>query len=321
MARDRQQEVIHFLSDLYSVEQQALVQMTDAPQLAGDEPLAEAFRTHEQETREHARLVGDRLEQLGGSTSALKDAVMKLGGRGFLLFARSLPETPGRLLSHACSYEAMEWAGYTMLVTMAEHAQDSQTAAVGRTIRGQEQAMRDRLAGRLGAVEALVHQGLDAEGVAPHVRKHLAEAHALERQSVKLLERSGEIARAPALEQVYHEQLDASTKHRAALEQRLDALGGSPSKIEDLALAIGGTNWSLFFQAQSDTPVKLAAFVYAFDHLRIAGYELLLRTARRAADADTEALVVQTLQTQRLVSDRLAGVFEESVLSTFDAVN
>ena len=45
---------------------------------------------------------------------------------------------------------------------------------------------------------------------------------------------------------------------------------------------MGGLNWGFFFQAQTDTPAKLAAFAYAYVHLKIAGYELLKRTALRA---------------------------------------
>ena len=33
---------------------------------------------------------------------------MKLGGKGFLAFAQAHPDTPGKLLAHALSYEALE---------------------------------------------------------------------------------------------------------------------------------------------------------------------------------------------------------------------
>ncbi len=60
---------------------------------------------------------------------------MKLGGKGFLLFAGLQPETPGRLAAHAYSYEAMEWAGYEMLGRFAEAAGDTQTLDAARVIR------------------------------------------------------------------------------------------------------------------------------------------------------------------------------------------
>ena len=47
---------------------------------------------------------------------------MRLGGKGFLLFARLQPDTPGKLLAHALSYEALELAAYELLARVAERA-------------------------------------------------------------------------------------------------------------------------------------------------------------------------------------------------------
>src|SRR4029079_10243061 len=92
-----------------------------------------------------SKLVRQRLEARGQSPSAVKDAIMKLGGKAFLLFARAMPETPGRLVVHAYSYEALEWAGYEMLVRFAEKAGDDQTVETARTIGAQERTMMQRL--------------------------------------------------------------------------------------------------------------------------------------------------------------------------------
>jgi ferritin-like metal-binding protein YciE len=43
----------------------------------------------------------------------------------------------------------------------------------------------------------------------------------------------------------------------------------------------------MFFKAQADTPAKIAAFAYAFEHLEVAAYELLKRVATRAQDEET----------------------------------
>ena len=127
MSRNAQEQLVHFLKDMYSVEQQALVQMKSAPDLAGDPGFADDFRKHQTETEQQADLLHKRLEAHGESPSTLQGLIMKLGGKGFLLFAAAMPETPGRLAAHAYSYEAMEWAGYEMLVRFAEAAGDSQT--------------------------------------------------------------------------------------------------------------------------------------------------------------------------------------------------
>ena len=59
-----------------------------------------------------------------------------------------------------------------------------------------------------------------------------------------------------------------------------------------------------------DTPAKLVAFAYAFEHLEIAAYELLIRVARRAHDAETEAIGERILAEERNAALRLHGLFE-----------
>ncbi len=65
-----------------------------------------------------------RLETHGGSPSKLKDAVMKASGPGFVLFAKSQPDTPGKLATHAYSYEHLELASYELLLRVARRAGD-----------------------------------------------------------------------------------------------------------------------------------------------------------------------------------------------------
>src|SRR5690349_24577499 len=94
-------QIIRYLTDAHAIEEQALAQMRTAPDLAGDPALAEAFRAQLAETERHERLVRDRLEALGATPSRVADAVMAAGGKGFVLFARSQPDTTGKLTAHA----------------------------------------------------------------------------------------------------------------------------------------------------------------------------------------------------------------------------
>src|SRR3954453_15925591 len=145
MSRTPNDQLGPFLSDMYSVELQALGQMASAPAIAGFPKLAEDFAVHYTETQQQAELVRGRLEAHSGKPSLMKDAIMKLGGKGFLLFARVMPETPGRLIDHAYSYEAMEWARYEMLARFAERAGDIETIQIAKTIGDQERTMMERL--------------------------------------------------------------------------------------------------------------------------------------------------------------------------------
>lgn len=67
------EQLVKYLTDAHSIEQQALVQMRAAPKLAGDERIAELFREHLAETEGHERTVRELLERRGASPATLKD--------------------------------------------------------------------------------------------------------------------------------------------------------------------------------------------------------------------------------------------------------
>lgn len=320
MARNHREELVHLLGDLYSMELQALAQMVTAPDMAGDPGLAADFRTHCTETERQAQWVRARLEARGGSPSTIKDAIMKLGGKGFLLFARLQNETPGRLLAHAYSYEAMEWAGYAILARTAELADDPETAEVARTIQAEERTMMERLERHFDAAETAAHGDVTPKDLPKHIRHHLAEAHALNVQSAQLLQKGADGAAGPELAHLFRQPRVDTSHQLSQIEDRLNSLGASRSALEDAAMKLGALNWSMFFRSQRDTPSKFLAFSYAVEHLVLAGFELLRRTARRAGDADTEALCQQLIDGKRSIARNLAEGVDLSVKATLAEV-
>src|SRR3954462_10101991 len=109
------EQLVKYLTDVHAMEVQALAQMRSAPKLAGDPELASAFEAHHEETAVHEQLVRDRLEAHDAKPSRLEDLLGALSGKGFVLFARSQPDTPGKLAAHAFSYEHLELAVYDLL--------------------------------------------------------------------------------------------------------------------------------------------------------------------------------------------------------------
>ena len=92
-----------------------------------------------------AEQLAERLSARGADPSRVKDLAGRAGGVGMVLFARTQPDTPGKLVAHAYSYEHMEMAAYDLLALIAERAGDADTAAMAHSIREQEAAMADRL--------------------------------------------------------------------------------------------------------------------------------------------------------------------------------
>ena len=316
-----EEQLVKYLTDAHSIEEQALAQMRSAPGLASDPALADAFRAHEAETERHEQLVRERLEAHGASPSRLKDAVMAVGGKGFVLFARSQPDTDGKLATHGLSYEHLEVASYELLSRMAERAGDAETAAVARQIRDEEQAMAERLEAAFdGSVEASLDKH-PREDLGTLVDKYLGDAHALENQSEQLLQRAPSIGGSDAeLTQLYEDHLEETHGHKRLVEERLDARGASPSRLKDAAMRLGALNWGAFFAAQPDTPGKLLAFAYAFEHLEIGGYEHLRRVAQRAADQETVALVGRIVPQERVAAQRFASNWDRALEASLSAL-
>jgi ferritin-like metal-binding protein YciE len=314
-------QLVHFVSDMYSVEQQALAQLKTAPQMAGDSRLAEEFRQHYVETEEQSNMVEERLSALGGSPSTLKDAIMRLGGKGFLLFARLQPETPGKLLVHSYAYEAMEWAGYQMLERFARRSGDTETEQVAIAIGAQEGEMMHRLERSFDMAEEASHSQVKPGDIQKHLLSHLADAHALDLQAIKLLKTGEGVSSAPPLRVIYDELADQLRDDSRVVDDRLETLGSDSSTWKDAALKFAALNWSMFFRMQSDTPAKLAAFVYAVLHLGMGGYEMLLRTAKRAGDVETADICSEILTVRRGVTQRLADQFEAAVGETLEQLS
>ena len=316
---DIQDQLTKYLTDAHSIEEQALQQLRTAPDIAGDPQLSKIFADHLVETEDQERMVRQRLEARDATPSKLKQAVMRAGGTAFVLFARSQPDTPGKLSAHAFSYEHLELAGYELLLRVAERAGDPETAEVARRIRDQEQHMAERLETSFDrAVDASL-QRVQPDNMGDQLVQYLTDAHAIESQSIQLLQRGPKIAGQTQLASLYSDHLAETRRHQELVEQRLQARGSSPSSLKDAAMRLGALNWGVFFQAQPDTPGKLAAFAFAFEHLEIGGYEQLRRVAERAGDQETVVAADRILSEERAAAGRIAGHWDQAVEASLQA--
>jgi ferritin-like metal-binding protein YciE len=308
-----QEQLQKYLTDIHSIEVQALTQMRSAPEMAGDPKLAEAFRAHEAETEEHKRLIEERLEAHGASPNKVKDVAGLVTGKGFVLFAKANPDTPGKLAAHAHSYEAMEEAAYEELARIADRAGDQQTAEVARRILVQEIAMKQRVAeGFDGAVDASLHE-VRADDLEEQLVKYLADAHAIEAQAIQLLEKAPKIVHDRELAKIFEDHLEETRAQQEIVAARLQAHDAGPSKLKDATMRLGAINWGGFFSAQPDTPAKLAGFAYAFEHLEIAAYEELRRVAERAGDPETARVAERILAEERAAAKAIAAHWDRAV--------
>ena len=313
MTRELDDQLTKYLTDAHSIEVQALAQLRKAPGLAGAPVLAQAFRDHLAETEGHERSTRELLEARGAKPSKVKDVVMGVGGKGFLLFARLQPDTPGKLFAHALSFEGLELASYELLRRVADRAGAQDVAGAATRIAGEERAMMETLEAHVDAAVDATLREHPRDDVRTLLPKYLADAHAIEEQAIGLLERAPKLVDDAELENVFSHHLAETREHAELVQARLRSLDDDTSSLKDAAMRLGALNWGSFFQGHPDTPGKLTAFAYAFEHLEIGGYEQLKRVAIRAGDEETAALADRILAEERTAAARIAEHFDEAV--------
>jgi UDP-glucose 4-epimerase len=304
--RDRDEQIVKYLTDVHAIELQALAQLHAAPKIAGDKRLCQTFEQHLVETEDQERRVRERLEALGGEPSKLKDAAGVGGGWGMVAFAASQPDTPGKLTMHAFSYEHMELAAYELLKRLAERAGDEETARMAADIAAEEGRMAERLEQSFDAAVEVSLAAVDADQLDSPLLAYLRDVHALEGQAEKLLEAGAERIEDEHLEAAFRDHLDETQRHRERIADLLDERGAGPSLVKDTMLGAGGLNLSAFFGAQPDSTTKLAGFAFAFEHLEVAAYELLQRVAARAGDEGVVAAAKEILAEEHRAAERVA---------------
>ena len=104
------------------------------------------------------------------------------------------------------------------------------------------------------------------------------------------------------------------------MRERLEALGGEPSKLKDAAGTIGGWGMVAFAASQPDTPGKLTMHAYSYEHMELAAYELLKRLAERAGDEETARMAVDIAEEEGRMAERLEQSFDTAVEASLAGV-
>jgi ferritin-like metal-binding protein YciE len=78
-------------------------------------------------------------------------------------------------------------------------------------------------------------------------------------------------------------------RHAARMQQRLTAHSATPSVVREAGGIARALSKSVVDRARGEQAGRHARDAFATEHLEIASYQLLERTARRAGDEETEA--------------------------------
>jgi UDP-glucose 4-epimerase len=150
--------------------------------------------------------------------------------------------------------------------------------------------------------------------------KYLADVHSIELQALAQLRAAPKIAGEERLRQAFEQHLIETEDQERRVRERLEALGGKPSKLKDAAGAAGGWAMVAFAASQPDTPGKLTMHAYSYEHMELAAYELLRRLAERAGDEETARMATDIGAEERRMAERLEGSFDAAVEASLAAV-
>jgi UDP-glucose 4-epimerase len=143
--------------------------------------------------------------------------------------------------------------------------------------------------------------------------KYLADAHSIELQALVQLRAAPKIAGDERLCQAFEQHLAETEDQERRVRERLEALGGEPSKLKDAAGEVGGWGMVAFAAAQPDTPGKLAMHAFSYEHMELAAYELLKRLAERAGDEETARMAADIAAQEARMAERLEQSFDTAV--------
>jgi ferritin-like metal-binding protein YciE len=151
---------------------------------------------------------------------------------------------------------------------------------------------------------------MSQEDLKQELVKFLQDAHGMEQQSLQTLQAAVMVAGDPQLESLYQGHIMETQHHLELLKHRLEVHDGSRSLLKDLAGRLTAAQLGAGVVADSDTPAKLVAVAYGFEHFEIAMYEFIRRLAQRVGDTDTVEMADKILVNERQAAEKLAASYD-----------
>jgi ferritin-like metal-binding protein YciE len=141
----------------------------------------------------------------------------------------------------------------------------------------------------------------------------LRSAHAMEEQAIALL--SAQVRRIesyPDLKARLTQHLEETRLHAELLKQLLDKSSGSASSIRDAAARLSAVAQGMGGMLTHDEVVKDLTAGYAFEHLEIGTYRVLIAAADELGDEEARAVFARILDQEEKMAqwfgDHLDGL-------------
>jgi hypothetical protein len=280
--------------------------------------LIELFDAQRDCAAHHARLLEERLHELGGYPSGGADDEAVLAASLYeRLLVRGLP-TDAR---HAFGLLSLGTATYTLIEHLGAVTADDSTRSLAERCRRELEPLTERWSASWDTVLDLGPNG-DAHET---MLALLEETHDMEAMHASLLRVTAAQARAASLPSgaedaglpqliVLVDQERADAAHdRDLLHERLRALHRHPSHLHAFETLLATRATALVEHIRSYKLIRDIRDLLAADELEAASYELLARAAERADDPDTAALARRLRGKERTAARRLAAELDSAL--------
>lgn len=130
-----------------------------------------------------------------------------------------------------------------------------------------------------------------------HLLSWLKDAHAAEEQAVTMLSNlAGRIENYPELKARIEQHVDETRRQSERVAQCLQSLGSDSSALKDAGTKLMGMGQGLSGIFTSDELAKGVLASYAFEHMEIASYRMLIAAAKQVGEPQVQRVCEEILQ-------------------------
>ena len=315
MAEANEQHLLNHLRDVHAITMHALRQLERAARRR-DEQISTVYEQHLEQSQPHERRIRELVEKHGHEPSPVEDKTLRGRSIGLRQVADIALDTPVKLSMNLFAVEHLEIAAYELLAEIAQRAQDEDTVRAAEEILEEKRAAVEQVEGTFDhAVELLDDSAEDNLLLA-----HLSDVHALERQSMLLLQLAvNDVCDDEQLKNVYSQHLEQTENHEHLMAERIEAQDGKPSAVKDLHLAAAKSGLQDLADSPPDAEAKMAMNLFCIEHLEIAAHEFLIRIAEQAGDSETADAARKILDEEREAAQKIREGFGRAVELMFES--
>jgi ferritin-like metal-binding protein YciE len=131
----------------------------------------------------------------------------------------------------------------------------------------------------------------------------MRDAHAMEKQAETMLKKEAQrIEHYPELKSRIERHLEETRQQAQRLEARLEQLDGGTSMAKDAMGSLMGFAQNMSGMFAGDEVLKGSLANYAFEHMEIASYKMLIATAEEAGDSESKRVCEQNLREEEAMA-------------------